>query len=192
MKKYHRLAILLFASALVIIGTMFVLNSDTEDRVDVDTSFADEASSHFTTRLNDHLIERIGQPIEGFEPGHYMQEFSQLEPEDFDEAGAVGGSYSFNGETLAFISSNEEGVATSADGSLTNNGLERVYFNVVLRLRREIESIADVNTLISDISIIEGGINSFEDCIAAGNPAMESHPRQCRTEDDQYFIEILE
>lgn len=26
-------------------------------------------------------------------------------------------------------------------------------------------------------------ITNFEECIAAGNPSMESHPRQCRTDD---------
>lgn len=30
---------------------------------------------------------------------------------------------------------------------------------------------------------------SFEDCIAVGNPAMESHPRQCITPDGQHFTE---
>ena len=34
-------------------------------------------------------------------------------------------------------------------------------------------------------------ITNFEQCIAAGNPAMESHPRQCRTSDGQHFVEIL-
>ena len=34
-------------------------------------------------------------------------------------------------------------------------------------------------------------INNFEECIAAGNPAMESYPRQCRTEDDKHFVEVI-
>ena len=34
-------------------------------------------------------------------------------------------------------------------------------------------------------------IDSFTDCIEAGFPAMESHPRQCRTDDGKYFVEIL-
>jgi len=34
-------------------------------------------------------------------------------------------------------------------------------------------------------------INNFEECIAAGNPAMESHPRQCRTEDGKHFVEVI-
>jgi len=35
------------------------------------------------------------------------------------------------------------------------------------------------------------GIHSFEECVAAGNPAMESYPRQCRTADGKHFVEII-
>jgi len=34
-------------------------------------------------------------------------------------------------------------------------------------------------------------INSFFDCIEAGNPAMESYPRQCRTADGKTFVEDI-
>jgi len=33
-------------------------------------------------------------------------------------------------------------------------------------------------------------VNNFEECIAAGNPAMESYPRQCRHEGVTYVEEI--
>jgi len=36
-----------------------------------------------------------------------------------------------------------------------------------------------------------GTIDSFEECIAAGFPAMESYPRQCRTSDDRTFVEQI-
>lgn len=32
-------------------------------------------------------------------------------------------------------------------------------------------------------------IDSFEECVSAGNPVMESHPRQCRTIDGKHFVE---
>jgi len=34
-------------------------------------------------------------------------------------------------------------------------------------------------------------IQSFEECAAAGNPVMESYPRQCRTADGKHFVEII-
>lgn len=33
------------------------------------------------------------------------------------------------------------------------------------------------------------GMSSFEDCVAAGNPATESYPRQCKTEDGMHFVQ---
>ena len=41
------------------------------------------------------------------------------------------------------------------------------------------ESVKDVN------------INSFEDCIAAGYPLMESYPRQCWVADGRTFVEVI-
>ncbi|MCF7871913.1 hypothetical protein K9L97_02660 [Candidatus Woesearchaeota archaeon] len=35
-------------------------------------------------------------------------------------------------------------------------------------------------------------ITTFEECINAGNPVMESYPRQCTTEKGQTFIEIID
>ena len=34
-------------------------------------------------------------------------------------------------------------------------------------------------------------VNSFEDCVAAGNPVMESYPRQCN-HNGQNFVEVIE
>ena len=35
-------------------------------------------------------------------------------------------------------------------------------------------------------------IDSFEQCITAGNPALESHPRQCITVDGKHFVEQID
>jgi len=34
-------------------------------------------------------------------------------------------------------------------------------------------------------------IDSFEECVAAGNPVMESYPRQCRTSVGKHFVESI-
>lgn len=36
------------------------------------------------------------------------------------------------------------------------------------------------------------GIKSFEECVKAGYPAMESYPRQCKTADGKYFVEDVQ
>ncbi|MBN2203195.1 MAG: hypothetical protein JW700_03345 [Candidatus Aenigmarchaeota archaeon] len=40
--------------------------------------------------------------------------------------------------------------------------------------------------------VAESEIDSFEDCIAAGYPALESYPRQCNTPDGKHFVEVLD
>ena len=39
---------------------------------------------------------------------------------------------------------------------------------------------------------IESNIESFEECVAAGNPVMESYPRQCKTTDGKNFVEVVD
>lgn len=34
-------------------------------------------------------------------------------------------------------------------------------------------------------------IDSFDECVAAGYPVMESYPRQCRVPDGDVFVEII-
>lgn len=41
-----------------------------------------------------------------------------------------------------------------------------------------------------NISTISG-VNSFEECVAAGYPVMETYPRQCRTPDGRIFVEKI-
>ena len=38
---------------------------------------------------------------------------------------------------------------------------------------------------------IEEGINNFEECAKAGNPVLESYPRQCMTPDGRTFTEEI-
>jgi len=47
-------------------------------------------------------------------------------------------------------------------------------------------------TIFESLQNQNSQINSFEQCIAAGNPAMESHPRQCKTADGKYFVEQID
>ena len=47
-------------------------------------------------------------------------------------------------------------------------------------------------TIFESIQKQSSIIDSFEDCVNAGNPAMESHPRQCRTDDGKHFVEKID
>ncbi len=45
--------------------------------------------------------------------------------------------------------------------------------------------------VLANRSSQEGGINSFEECAAAGNPIMESYPRRCNA-NGETFTEVIE
>ncbi len=47
--------------------------------------------------------------------------------------------------------------------------------------------------IITRNTTVGNEITNFEECIAAGNPAMESYPRQCRDSvGDRTFIEVID
>lgn len=46
--------------------------------------------------------------------------------------------------------------------------------------------------IISNNAKASRTVNTFEDCVAAGNPVMESYPRQCRTSDGKLFVEEVD
>jgi glucose/arabinose dehydrogenase len=72
-------------------------------------------------------------------------------------------------------------VATGPDGYL--------YFLTSNRDGRGYPEIND-DRILRIVPLNE--INSFKDCISAGNPIMESYPRQCRTANGQTFVEEIQ
>jgi hypothetical protein len=47
-------------------------------------------------------------------------------------------------------------------------------------------------TIYESLQIQFPEINSFDECLAAGNPAMESYPRQCMTTNGKHFVEQID
>ncbi|NJK77742.1 MAG: hypothetical protein HC944_01515 [Nanoarchaeota archaeon] len=57
----------------------------------------------------------------------------------------------------------------------------------------KIPQIADLITVLQEVrNTAELAITSFEECESAGNPIMESYPRQCRTPDGENFVEHID
>jgi len=58
------------------------------------------------------------------------------------------------------------------------------------------DNIPEIKELILALqkirSPIESLIENFEDCVATGNPVMESYPRQCMTSDGRNFVEEID
>jgi hypothetical protein len=58
------------------------------------------------------------------------------------------------------------------------------------------DEIPEIDQLVMALQKIrdsaESSIDSFEECIMAGNPVMESYPRQCKTSDGKNFVEEVD
>ena len=65
---------------------------------------------------------------------------------------------------------------------------KRIHFEVIGDAPEIKELIMALHKIRSPI---EATIESFEECVAAGNPVMESYPRQCRTDDGKNFVEVI-
>ena len=52
--------------------------------------------------------------------------------------------------------------------------------------------VTESSCFIPGRAMESSSINNFEECAAAGNPVMESYPRQCRTPDGKHFVEEIE
>jgi len=47
-------------------------------------------------------------------------------------------------------------------------------------------------TIYESVQTMSIEITNFDECLAAGNLAMESHPRQCQTADGKHFVEQID
>ncbi len=79
-------------------------------------------------KLREGVIDRIGQPIEGFVPFMFMQAFSGLVLKDFDGADALLGEYEIVDKELTFIM-NEGGPIHSAAEAISEEGMKTVFAN---------------------------------------------------------------
>jgi len=55
----------------------------------------------------------------------------------------------------------------------------------------EVPTTTTTTTPITTTTTVVSAVNSFEDCVNAGLPVMESYPRQCSTPDGRTFVETI-
>ena len=114
---------------------------------------------YFSDKLFERGIEKLGaMPIEGFDPELYKGAFPGFVDSDFDNAEAIGGKWVFENNNLEWIK--EEEVITSADGTITEEGLAIVLDNLSKRLQIEVNSQLDVDRII-DVLSNDNLINNF-------------------------------
>ena len=143
---------------------------------------------YFNEKLHEGVIDRIGQPIEGFVPFMFMQAFSGLVLNDFDGADALLGEYKIVGKELTFIM-DEGGPIHSAAEAVSEKGMKTVFANIQRRTNVLITTTDEVDGLLLflgaplDLAVTEclpeqRGIDA---CIEIYQPVCASVNVQCVT-----------
>lgn len=137
---------------LVVVGAFFVLKPAPVADTQLTTDFllSGELVSYFAEELEAPIVERLGQPIEGFTPAILTSEYKQLAPKDFDRAEALQGVYEYKGGTLEFVLGDTD-VPHSAADTLTQEGMRTVLSNLGTRLGIVVDSKGEIDTIIESL-----------------------------------------
>ncbi len=153
--KTLRKIIILFIVLVVALASSYYLYSTNSDDDAQHTSAVNLSTigvqEYFNEKLHGGVIDRIGQPIEGFVPFMFMQAFSGLVLKDFDGAGALLGMYKIVDKELAFIM-DEGGPIHSAAEAISEEGMKTVFTNIQRRTNVLITTTDDVDGLLLFLS----------------------------------------
>ncbi len=149
--KTLRKIIILFIVLVVALASSYYLYSTNSDDDAQHTSAVNpntnSAQEYFNEKLREGVIDRIGQPIEGFVPFMFMQAFSGLVLKDFDGADALLGKYKIVDKELAFIM-DEGGPIHSAAEAISEEGMKTVFTNIQRRTNVSITTTDEVDGLL--------------------------------------------
>ncbi len=190
--KTLRKIIILFIVLVVALASSYYLYSTNSDDDAQHTSAVNpstnSAQEYFNEKLHGGVIDRIGQPIEGFVPFMFMQAFSGLVLKDFDGADALLGKYKIVGKELAFIM-DEGGPIHSAAEAISEEGMKTVFTNIQRRTNVLITTTDDIDGLLLFLSAppdlaVTGCLpeqRNVDACIEIYQPVCASVNVQCVT-----------
>jgi len=162
-------------------------NDDAQDTLAINPGTI-EVQEYFNEKLREGVIDRIGQPIEGFVPFMFMQAFSGLVLKDFDGADALLGEYKIVDKELTFIM-NEGGPIHSAAEAISEEGMKTVFANIQRRRNMLIATTDEIDGLLLylgaplDLSVTEclPEQRNVGACIEIYQPVCATENVQCVT-----------
>ena len=162
--------------------------SDAQDTSAIINRGAIDVQEYFNEQLREGVIDRIGQPIEGFVPFMFLRAFSGLVPNDFDGADALLGEYRIKEKELSFIA-DEGGPIHSAAEAISEEGMKTVFANIQRRTNVLIIATDDVDGLLlllsapPDLAVTEclPEQRNVDACIEIYQPVCASVNVQCVT-----------
>lgn len=103
----------------------------------------------FSEKIQDYVIENIGQPIEGFNAEIYLQTFPGLFQADFDGVETLEGKYKYKNGELAFERNNSQ-IISSAEEAISEAGHQTLFENVRGRLDINLSADEVVNNIVAE------------------------------------------
>jgi len=163
-------------------------DSDAKDTSAIINRGSIDVQEYFNEKLREGVIDRIGQPIEGFVPFMFLRAFSGLVPNDFDGADALLGEYRIKEKELSFIV-DEGGPIHSAAEAISEEGMKTVFANIQRRTNVLIITTDDVDGLLLllsaplDLAVTEclPEQRNVDACIEIYQPVCASVNVQCVT-----------
>lgn len=148
---------------IILIGSfIFILEKNKKPKTD--DSVENHLVEYFIEEIQEKVIDRIGQPIEGFNAYIVNQAFPGIIAEDFIEVETNEGIYTFEKGELVFKRTQEE-IITSAEEAINKKGMETLLKNLATRFKIDIYDKNSVDQIINKIEsaqiseIIETKIN---------------------------------
>ena len=162
-------------------------DDDAQDTLAINPGTID-VQEYFNEKLREGVIDRIGQPIEGFVPFMFLRAFSGLVPNDFDGADAFLGEYKIKEKELSFIV-DEGGPIHSAAEAISEEGMKTIFANIQRRTNVLIVTTDDVDGLLlflsapPDLAVTEclPEQRDVDACIEIYQPVCASVNVQCVT-----------
>ncbi len=127
------------------------------------TEIPESVQAYFVTRIWEKGVENNGgaMPVEGFDPNLYKGAFPGLKDSDFSDTEAIGGIWKLQNGALSFVR-DSSGEITSADGTLTEEGVKTLLKNIVKRLGIQVKTNQDADNLLNLLSREEKNFCSAE------------------------------
>ena len=163
-------------------------DADAQDTSAIINRGSIDVQEYFNEKLREGVIDRIGQPIEGFVPFMFLRAFSGLVPNDFDGAEALLGEYKIKEKELSFIV-DKGGPIHSAAEAISEEGMKTVFANIQRRTNVLIITTDDVDGLLlllsapPDLAVTEclPEQRNVDACIEIYQPVCASVNVQCVT-----------
>lgn len=132
----------------------------------------EEVVDVFQDELIKRGVERVGQPIEGFNAQAFTNAFPGLILPDFNAVQANEGIYSFTDGDLIFERTKSQPI-TSAESTISKEGYETLLKNLSSRLNMPASTAEEVIVIVDEIDLpadVAEHISSKKDLIIAHQP----------------------